>query len=73
MTPYKVLFGVKVNNPWNIKDIIPEREALYKGIKRLQGRSEGIIYILSKSKGIALVKNKMLHKKKKGITRESHI
>jgi len=28
MTPYKALFGVKANNPWNVKDIIPEREAL---------------------------------------------
>jgi len=28
MTPYKVLFGVKANNPWNVKDIIPKREAL---------------------------------------------
>ena len=28
MTPYKVLFGVKVNNFWNVKDIIPKREVL---------------------------------------------
>ena len=28
MTPYEVLFGVKVNNPWNIEDIIPKRKAL---------------------------------------------
>jgi len=28
MTPYKALFGVKANNPWNVKDIISKREAL---------------------------------------------
>ena len=39
-----------------------------KGMKRLQGRFKGIIYILSKSKGIALVKNKTLRKEEKGIT-----
>jgi hypothetical protein len=50
-----------------------QRQFAYKGAKRLQGRSNGIIYILSKSKGIALVKNKTLYKEKKGITRESHI
>jgi hypothetical protein len=44
-----------------------------KGAKRLQDRSKGIIYILFKFKGIALVKNKTLHKEKKEIIRESHI
>jgi hypothetical protein len=34
-------------------------------MKRLQDKSKGIIYILSKSKGIALVKNKTLYKEKK--------
>jgi len=28
MTPYKALFRVKVNDPWNVKDIIPKREVL---------------------------------------------
>jgi len=28
ITPYKALFGVKANNLWNVKDIIPKREAL---------------------------------------------
>jgi len=42
MTPYKVLFGVKVNNPWNVKDIVPEREALvvFKRIKQIRIRRE---------------------------------
>ena len=43
-----------------------------KGAKRLQSRFKGIIYILFKSKGIALAENKMLCKEEKGITRESH-
>jgi hypothetical protein len=38
-----------------------------KGAKRLQSRSKGMIQILFKSKGIALVKNKTLYKEKKGI------
>jgi hypothetical protein len=42
-------------------------------VKRLQSKSKGIIYILFKFKGIALVKNKMLYKKKKGITQKSYI
>jgi hypothetical protein len=38
-------------------------------VKRLQGRFKEKIYILSKSKGIALVENETLYKEKK-ITRE---
>jgi hypothetical protein len=34
---------------------------------RVQREFKGIIYILSKFKGIALVKNKMLYKEKKEI------
>jgi hypothetical protein len=40
-------------------------------VKRLQSRFKEIIYILSKSKGIALVKNKTLYKEKKGIMQRS--
>ena len=40
MTPYKALFGVKVNNPQNVKDIIPKKEALAasKRIKQIRIR-----------------------------------
>ena len=40
MTPYEVLFGVKVNNSWNVKDIIPEKEVLVasKRIKQMRIR-----------------------------------
>ena len=44
----------------------------YKGAKRLQSISKGIIEILSKSKGIALVKNKTLRKEKKETMQESY-
>jgi len=27
MTPHEALFGVKANDPWNVEDIVPEREA----------------------------------------------
>jgi len=42
MTPYKALFGVKVNDPWNIKDIIPKMEALAasKRIKQMRTHKE---------------------------------
>ena len=43
-----------------------------KDAKRLQGRFEGMIQILSKSKSIALVKNKTLRKEMKKTTRESY-
>jgi len=38
MTPYKALFGVKVNNPKNVKDIVLKREALvvFKRIKQIR-------------------------------------
>jgi len=38
MTPYKALFGVKVNDPWNVKDIIPKKKALVasKRIKQMR-------------------------------------
>jgi len=42
MTPYKALFGVKANNPWNVKDIVPKKEALMasKRIKQIRIRRE---------------------------------
>ena len=38
MTPYKALFGVKVNNLWNIKDIVLKKEVLVasKRIKQIK-------------------------------------
>ena len=38
MTPYKVLFGVKVNDLWNIKDIISKKKVLVasKRIKQIR-------------------------------------
>ena len=38
MTPYKVLFGVKANDSWNIEDIVPKRETLAasKRIKQIR-------------------------------------
>ena len=41
------------------------KTVMYKGVKRLQNRFKGIIYILFKSKGIAFAKNKTLRKKEK--------
>ena len=42
MTPYKALFGVKTNDLWNVKDIVPKREALAvsKRIKQIRIRKE---------------------------------
>ena len=48
------------------------KTVMYKGVKRLQNRFKGIIYILFKSRGIALIENKTLRKEEKGITRESY-
>ena len=38
ITPYKALFGVKANNPQNVKDIVSKREALAasKRIKQIR-------------------------------------